>query len=53
MLRTGLSGSAVDFLQIGTTTYLFYYVGILLCAPSLSNFIFKVVSMTLLLYLCH
>ena len=53
MLRTGLKGSAVDFLQVGTTTYLFYYAGILLCAPSVSNFILKVVSITLVRCQCH
>lgn len=53
MLRTGIKGSAVDFLQVGTTTYLFYYAVILLCAPSVSNFIFKVVSITLVRCQCH
>ena len=37
MLRTELKGSAVDSLQVGTTTYLLYDVGILLCPSSLSN----------------
>lgn len=53
MLRTGIKGSAVDFLQVGTTTYLFYSAGILLCAPSVSNFILKVVSITLVRCQCH